>query len=103
MVFFFLSLSLVTSFLYGIGTVQVFRDATQLLLLRLAVFLGVFLAVSGVFGFFLRLFSLVIRRAGEKNHRFPAEAAFYLFAGLFGLLFAALAVFISVVAGGNAA
>jgi hypothetical protein len=95
-VFFFFSLCIFSLFLYGIGTAQAFMDSTQLFLLRLSLFMGLFLAASSFLGFVLELWRGIV----SKRRRFFAAALYLLFC-LSGLAAAVLASFITVTAGGN--
>jgi hypothetical protein len=97
-VFFFLALCFLTLFLYAIGTGHEFMDTTQLLLLRLSMITGFFLAAASIYGFFLQLW-LVFH---EKNDRLLRGAGMYLGLSLAGIAVALFAVFIIVFAKGNA-
>jgi hypothetical protein len=97
-VFLFLVLCFLSLFLYAIGTRQEFMDTTQLLLLRLSMFTGFFLAAAAIYGFLLQLW-LVFH---EKNDRLLRDAGMYLGLSLAGIAAALFAVFIIVFAKGNA-
>jgi hypothetical protein len=97
-VFFSLALCFLNLFLYGIGTRQEFMDTTQLLLLRLSMVTGFFLAAGSIYGFFLQLW-LVFH---EKNNRLLRDAGMYLGLSLAGIAAALFAVLIIVFAKGNA-
>ena len=95
-IFFFL-MSLLTIFLYAAGTVQGFIDTTQLNLLRLYVFLGIFLAAASVFGIFLEL----NRAVNQKRTRYLLRASAYLFLAVFGVATIMAALFILALSEGN--
>jgi hypothetical protein len=96
-ILFFFFLCVLTAFLYGIGTAQEFMDRTQLMLLRLAVVLGLSLAVSSLYGIALNFWLAV----HDRKYRFFTGAGMYILLGLFGTLVATLAAFITVAAGGS--
>jgi hypothetical protein len=96
-VLFFLVMCLINLFLYVIGTVQGFMNATQFFLLRLGVVLSILLALSALYGLGLDLF-LFFR---EKKVHFICGAGIYAFLGILGAVIAAAAGFIISVSGGN--
>ena len=85
-------------FLYAAGTVQGFIDSTQLSLLRLYVFLGIFLSAASVWGMILELRRLF----KAKTLRFLFQAVIYLFFVFFGSATVFAAMFIITISGGNA-
>jgi hypothetical protein len=86
-----------TIFLYALGTIREFTDATQLLLLGLFRIFGVSLAINGLCGIAADLW-LAIRR---DSLRFIPGMLLYLFFGLFGGLSAVFSALIIVLAGGT--
>ncbi|MDR3167513.1 MAG: hypothetical protein LBT93_06180 [Treponema sp.] len=96
-VFFFFTMCVFTVFLYGIGTIQGFMDATQQIMLRLSIILGFSLAVGSIYGILLDLWVVLY----ERNHRFFWGIGGYMGMGLFGVAIAAVATFIVVVSRGN--
>jgi hypothetical protein len=96
-VIFFFGMCLLTIFLYGIGTAQGFMDITQVLILRLIIFFGLFLGVGPVYGIILTLW---LTRKGMKARYIRGMGA-YLFLALFGILAALVAAFILVTTEGN--
>jgi hypothetical protein len=96
-VLFFLTMCVFTIFLYGIGTIQKFMDATQQLMLRLIIILGFSLAAGSIYGILLDLWVVFY----QKNRRFFGGMGGYIGMGLFGVVIAAAATFIVVVSRGN--
>lgn len=96
-VLFLLILLGLTVFLYGLGTVQDFMDATQLLLLHITVVLGLSLGISSLYGIALNIY-VAIRR---KRFRFLRSLIFYMAAAFSGMVLALAAVFILTLAAGN--
>jgi hypothetical protein len=96
-VFFFFLMCFLTVFLYAIGTVQGFMDSTQIMLLKIAAPLGLFLAAGAVYGIVLDF----ILFFGLKKIRFLGGAGLYLVMGIFGAVTALGAFFITAAAGGN--
>jgi hypothetical protein len=94
---FFFSLSVLTAFLYVIGTAQEFMDRTQLLLLRLSIILGLCLAMDSLCGVVLNFWFLFQRR----KIRFLGSLGFYFVTGAFGAAMSTAAAFIIVTSGGN--
>jgi hypothetical protein len=97
LVVFFFVMSLLTIFLYVIGTGQEFMDNTQLLLLRIALFLGLFLSAGSIYGIALGLW----RAIRCRKFRYIAGAGAYILSGIFGAALGALAAFIASAAEGN--
>jgi len=95
-VFFFL-MCLFTMFLYLAGAIQEFTDSTQLILLRLYVVLGIFLAVTSVYGMILDL----VRFFSLKRKRYLLRAGGYLFLVIFAVTTVLVTVFIITLSGGN--
>ena len=98
-VIFFFIMSLMTFFLYIIGTIQGFVDSTQLLLLRLLVILALCLIVSSVFGLVLN----VMRFSKQKKLRYLIRAGCYFLLILFGVITALIILFIFTLSTGNGA
>jgi hypothetical protein len=96
-VFFFFIMCVLTVFLYGIGTVREFMDATQEILLRLAAVFGFLLAVGSVYGIGMDLWFILYK----GKYRFFLGIGAYALLGIFGILVAAAATFIVVISGGN--
>jgi hypothetical protein len=96
-VLFFFFLSVLTVFLYVIGTAQEFMDRTQLLLLRISVVLGLCLAMDSFYGVILNLWFLIHNR----KIRFIGSSGIYFLTGILGALMAVAAAFIIVTSGGN--
>jgi hypothetical protein len=96
-VFFFFIMCVLTVFLYGIGTVREFMDATQEILLRLAAIFGFLLAVGSVYGIGMDLWFILYK----GKYRFFLGIGGYAVLGIFGILVAAAATFIVVISGGN--
>jgi hypothetical protein len=94
---FFFSLSVLTVFLYAIGTAQEFMDRTQLLSLRLSVALGLCLAIDSLCGVVLNLWFFFQRR----EIRFLGNFGLYFVTGIFGSAMSTAAAFIIVASGGN--
>ena len=95
-VFFFL-MCLLTIFFYAAGTVQGFIDSTQLALLRFYTFLGIFLSIISVFGFFLEL----NRAIRVKMLRYFVRALSYLLLMAFGIVTVLGVLFILALSEGN--
>lgn len=95
---FFLGMCVLTIFLYGVGTAQGFMDITQRMLLRLALREGLFLGVGSGYGIMVDCWLLFCGK-----FRYVSGIGVYMILGIFGIAVAALAAFILVVAGGNAA
>jgi len=96
-VLFFFFFSALTVFLYVIGTAQEFMDRTQLLLLRIAVILGLCLAMDSFYGVILNIWFLIHGR----KFRFFGSSGIYLITGALGAVMAIAAAFIIVASGGN--
>jgi hypothetical protein len=96
-------LSLFTAAFYAAGTAQEFTDKTQLFLLRLLSVLGLFLALVSFYGMAYKGYRFLFRNTakGGKFHFFSG-ICLYLILGVFGVLLAFFASFVSVMAGGNA-
>jgi hypothetical protein len=94
---FFFFMSLFSAFFYGVGVRQDFMDSTQIMLLRISALLGLILGMLAMSGMALNIWSLI--RGGDPRF-FPGITA-YLAAVLFGILTAAAAILILVLAGGN--
>jgi hypothetical protein len=97
-VVFFLSMSVLTLFLYAAGTVQGFIDSTQIVLLRLYVILGISLSVFSFAGMILNLRRFFIL----KKPRYLFRAGGYLLLVVFGIVTVLLSLFIIAISGGNA-
>ena len=96
-VFFFFIMCVLTVFLYGIGTVREFMDATQALLLRLAAVFGFLLAVGSVYGIGVDLWFILYK----GKYRYFLGIGAYALLVIFGIIVAAAATFIVVISGGN--
>jgi hypothetical protein len=96
-VLFFFFLSLLTVFLYAIGTAQEFMDRTQLLLLRILVILGLCLAMDSFYGVILNIWFFIHNR----KIRFFGSSGIYFITGALGAVMAIAAAFIIVASGGN--
>jgi hypothetical protein len=96
-VLFFFFLSVLTVFLYAIGTAQEFMDRTQLLLLHLSVVLGLCLAMDSFFGVILNIWFFI----KERKFRFFGGSGIYFITGTLGAAMAIGAAFIIVASGGN--
>ncbi|MDR2393390.1 MAG: hypothetical protein LBD93_04455 [Treponema sp.] len=95
-VLFFFGLDVLSLFLYVLGTNQGFMERTQVMLLWMAVWIGLFMGVGSFYGITLDL-SLVC----HKQFRYLAGIGGYLCLGLFGIIIAGLCSFILVLAEGN--
>jgi hypothetical protein len=96
-VLFLFALCLLAIFLYSVGTVQEFLDATQIGLLRSTSGLGLLLAIGAAYGIALDVSAARIL----KTPRFLLGAGAYFVLSLFGILIAAIASFILVTISGN--
>jgi hypothetical protein len=96
-VLFLFALCLLCIFLYSVGTVQEFLDATQIALLRAASGLGLLLGIGAAYGIALDIGSASLL----KDPRFFLGAGAYFFLSLIGLLIAGIASFILVTISGN--
>jgi hypothetical protein len=96
-VFFLFGLCLLCIFLYCVGTVQEFLDATQIALLRSASGLGLLLGIGAAYGLVLDIGAATLL----KTPRFLLGAGAYLFLSLTGILVAGIASFILVTVSGN--
>jgi hypothetical protein len=94
---FILLMTIITAFLYAIGTVQGFMDSTQLLLLRLSVIWGALLAAASFYGLVLDIILFV--RVGKL--RSLGGASVYLLLGITGLAVLTIALSIITMAAGN--
>ena len=97
-VIFLFLMCLLTMFLYVVGTIQGFIDSTQLVLLKLCVVLGIFLAVTSVYGAALNLWRLF----NVKKARYLFRAGGYMLLVIFGAAAVLAAKFIITASGGNA-
>jgi TRAP-type C4-dicarboxylate transport system permease small subunit len=88
---------LLTLLAYAAGTSQGFMDSTQLALLRLSAALGIFLAVSSIFGIALDLLRFFMYR----NARYLLRAGIYLLLVLFGVITLLVAMSIITLSNGN--
>ena len=88
---------LLTIFLYAVGTIQGFVDSTQLSLLRLYVFLGIFLCPVSLLGMILSLRFYY----KTKKIRYILRAAAYFFLLLFGIGTVLVFTFIMTILTGN--
>ena len=79
---FFFVMSILTMFLYAIGTNQGFVDSTQFGLLRLYAILAIFLTTTSICGLALNL----LRFSVHKKIRFILRAGSYLFFIFFGTI-----------------
>ncbi len=80
-VVFLLCMTLLAVFLYAIGTVQGFMDATQFFLLRLISVLGFVFGISALYALLLDLFMLAKTRS---LHFLGGALAYFLLFGLGG-------------------
>ena len=94
---FFFVMSLLTLFLYVIGTSQSFVDTTQLGLLRLYSILAVFLATTSICGVILN----IARFLSQRKVRYLLRAASYLLLVIFALATLLAVMFIFTLASGN--
>ncbi|GHV71136.1 hypothetical protein AGMMS49928_21650 [Spirochaetia bacterium] len=90
-------LCLFSVFLYILGTRQEFTDATQLLLLRLAIIIGIFLTAMSFCGMVLDIRIIISRRLWS----YFAGVGGYILMGIFGAAAAVFAAFITAASGGN--
>jgi hypothetical protein len=101
-VFFFFVICILTFLLYGIGTSQGFMDTTQFELLRLSIIFGLLLGVGSLYGIILNCVLFVrVTDARPGAARFAGGLGAYILMGLFGIIVAAVAALIQVVAEGN--
>ena len=98
-VFFFFSISLLTSFLYAVGTRQGFMEITQIILLRLLIIIGIFLSIGALYGGILDAGLIIFK----GRRRYIMGIVSYLLLVIFGVAISLTASFILVLAGGNAA
>jgi len=94
---FFLLLSLITLFLYGVGTAQGFTDSTQFAFIQLYVALGIFLGVISLCGLFVE----VGRFITSKEVRYLFRAGGYIVLIAFAIVTSFGALFILAIAEGN--
>ena len=94
---FFLLMSLITLFLYAVGTAQGFTDATQFALVQLYVAVGIFLGVVSFSGVFVQVWQFI--RGKKSRHLFLAGGHIFLVAFAVATTFGAL--FILAIAEGN--
>jgi hypothetical protein len=94
---FFFFMCLFSVFLYGVGVRQRFMDSTQIMLLRISALSALVLGVLSIYGIVLDTWFLI---RGKAFRYLPGIAA-YGIAAVFGILIAATAIFILVLAGGN--
>lgn len=94
---FFLLIDSFTIFLYALGIIREFTDATQLLLLGLSRIFGISLAINGFCGIVVDL-RLTIR---QNSLRFIPGMILYFFVGLLGGLNAVFSAIIIVLSGGT--
>jgi hypothetical protein len=97
-VLFLFALCLLCIFLYCVGTVQDFLDATQIALLRAASGLGLLLSIGAAYGMVLDIAAASVHKAP----RFLFGAGAYLFLAITGTAVAGIASFILVAIAGNA-
>ena len=90
-------MSVLTLFLYAVGTVQDFIDSTQFALIRLYVVLGIFLAATSSCGMLLNLGRLIKR----KTIVYLFRALGYILLALFAVFTVLTALFILTMAEGN--
>jgi len=92
-------MSLLTLFIYAVGTNQGFTDSIQLSLLRLYIALGLFLSVTSVYG--------IIISAGRfiklKKVRYIFRTGTYVFLVVFGVSTVLAVMFIITLSAGNGA
>jgi hypothetical protein len=98
-VIFFSVMCLLTLSVYAAGVSQGFMDSTQLALLRLSTVLGIFLAVSSIFGIAVDL----VRFFMYRNPRYFLGAGIYLLFVLFGIITLLIAMSIITLSNGNGA
>jgi len=79
---FFFIMSVLTLFLYTVGTVQEFTDTTQFTLLALYSVLGIFLTITAISGIVLDLGRFI----SAKKGRYLLRAGGYLFLVIFGIV-----------------
>ena len=94
---FFVSMSVLTLFLYAIGTMQGFVDSTQFALLRFYSILAVFLITTAIFGLVLN----VMRYIRQRKKRYIFRSIVYFFLALFGVATVLAVMFIFTMAEGN--
>jgi hypothetical protein len=94
---FFFFMSLFSVFLYGVGVRQRFMDTTQIMLLRISALSALILGILSMYGIVLDIWFLIRTR----GLRFLFGIMVYFVAAVFGILIAAVAIFILVLAGGN--
>jgi hypothetical protein len=99
-VLFLFIMSLLTLFLYGIGTAQNFMDHTQLFLLRLSRLWGLFLIIGAFYGILLET-GLAFRKGGRRIFSSLGGLGVYTLLGIWGGLLAAVSTFINAAARGN--
>ena len=93
----FFIMSVITGFIYLLGSNQGFMDQTQFFLLRAVTVLGILLLISSVFGLVINLFIFVI----VKKRRYLFGSFLYIFFIVSGGAVASGAYFIIFFASGN--